>query len=81
MSGPRITAEGFDPETGGFAYIMVDGYCIRPHLAAAAPELLEVAQLTQDAIHEYLRTGGTWDFPCLTNLRRAIARATGAPTP
>ena len=42
MSGPRITAEDFDPETGGFAYVMVDGCYIHPHLIAAAPEMANI---------------------------------------
>lgn len=44
MSTPRITAEGFDPESGGFAYLMVDGERAPLALLAAAQDLLAAAQ-------------------------------------
>ena len=44
MAQPRITGAGFDPESGGFAEIYIDGELVPKRTLEAAPAMLKALQ-------------------------------------
>lgn len=78
--GSRISGSGFDPETGGFKDLSVDGVKIDKRLIISAPHLvIALDRIMLKAIHRQAAGGDLFDFQdslreCADIARAALAK-------